>query len=361
MGMLSTETKSLLDKLYNLRSEDSFILVGLENSKKEAEDTLEKTSSEKENLQRKIAVLTNEEELIQEQSSRLLEVLSNINENDFSLILDKLNISFHPREMENKVNESLPELISKTANETNKAQEELINVEEIINDAATKIEELAIRRDTAIANQQKLNEYFDLALNGNLNITRESISSLLEQFDFTEEEQKEAAKLLMFPEDALYDYDQDTKGGKTMSDVFAEAKGFKEIKTDGEASKEKKEEPKSELIDLMKKCGIDYLDYSTADLDKINENVDEEVIKSNINYIKQNNIALDIFSDNVELLYDEELIKKIQKLFELGKSAIDVYLNPSVLKKYNYGQLEEVVKDFEKNGLDPKMVPLMAY
>ena len=358
MGMLSTETKTLLDKLYNLRSEDSSVLVGIENSKKEAEDTLEKTSKQKEELQEKISVLTNEEELIQEQSSRLLEVLSNINENDFSLILDKLNITFHPREMETKVNNSLPDLISKTADETNRAQEELINVEVIMNDAATKIEELAIRKDTAIANQQKLNEYFDLALNGNLNITRESISSLLEQFDFTEEEQKEAAKILMFPEDALYDYDQETKGGKTMSDVFAEAKGFKEIKTEEDKAPEK---PKSELIDLMKKCGIDYLDYSTADLEKINDNVDEEVIKSNINYIKQNNIALDLFSDNVELLYDEELIKKIQKLFELGKSSIDVYLNPSVLKKYNYEKLLQVVSEFEKNGLDPKMVPLMAY
>ena len=358
MGTLSTDTKKLLDKLYNLRSEDSSILVGIENSKKEAEDTLEKTSTQKEELQKKITVLTNEEEIIQEQSSRLLEVLSSINENDFSLILDKLNISFHPRDMEIKINNSLPDLISKTANETNKAQEELINVEEIMNDAATKIEELAIRKDTAIANQQKLNEYFDLALNGNLNITRESISSLLEQFDFNDEEQKEAAKLLMFPEDALYDYDQETKGGKTMSDVFAEAKGFKEINTEEEKEAAK---PQSELIDLMKKCGIDYLDYSTADLEKINENVDEEIIKSNINYIKQNNIALDIFSDNVELLYDEELIKKIQRLFGLGKSAIDVYLNPSVLKKYSYARLEEVISEFEKNGLDPKMVPLMAY
>jgi hypothetical protein len=357
MRTLSTDTKRLLDKLYNLRSEDSSVLVGIENSKKEAEETLAKTTVQKEELQNKITVLTNEEELIQEQSSRLLEVLANINENDFSLILDKLNISFHPREMENKLNNSLPDLISKTANETNKAQEELINVEEIMDDASTKIEELAIRKDSAIANQQKLNEYFDLALNGNLNITRESISSLLEQFDFSEEEQKEAAKLLMFPEDALYDYDQETKGGKTMSDVFAEAKGFKEIK----AEEPEEEKPKSELIDLMKKCGIDYLDYSTADLEKINDNVDEEVIKSNINYIKQNNIALDIFSDNVELLYDEELIRKIQRLFELGKSAIDVYLNPSVLKKYNYGQLEQVIVEFEKNGLDPKMVPLMAY
>ncbi len=357
MGTLSTETKQLLDRLYNLRSEDSTVLVEIENSKKEAEKTLEKNSRQKAELQNRIVVLTNEEALIQEQSSRLLEVLANINENDFALILDRLNISFHPREIETKVNNSLPDLMYKTANESNKAQEELINIEEIMNDASTVIEELAIRKDSAIANQQKLNEYFDLALNGNLNITRESISSLLEQFNFTVEEQKEAAKLLMFPEDALYDYDQETKGGKTMSDVFAQAKGFKEIKTE----EEKAPGAKNELLELMKKCGIDYLDYSTADLDKISEDMDEEVIKSNINYIKQNNIALDIFSDNVELLYDKELIKKVEKLFSLGKSAIDIYLNPNVLKKYNLDELNRTINEFEANGLDPRMVPLMAY
>ena len=125
--------------------------------------------------------------------------------------------------------------------------------------------------------------------------------------------------------------------------------------------KEEQSEPKSDLLELMKKCGIDYLDYSTADLDKISDSMDEEAIKSNINYMKQNNIALDIFSDNVELLYDKELIKKVEKLFSLGKSAIDIYLNPNVLKKYNLEQLNQVVSDLEKNGLDPKMVPLMAY
>ena len=89
METLSTDTKKLLDKLYNLRSEDSVILTGIEDGKKEAEETLEKTSIKKEELQNKIAILTNEEELIQEQSSKLLEVLAGINENDFSLILEK--------------------------------------------------------------------------------------------------------------------------------------------------------------------------------------------------------------------------------------------------------------------------------
>ena len=360
MITLTSEIKRLLDRLYNLRSEDSVILASIEENKAEAETTLDRTSAEKQELQDKIAKLTSEEGLLKEQSSRLLEVLSGINAEDFSLVLSKLNIAFNPREMEEKLNTSLPEMLDKVVDETTKAKDELKNVEEQMHDAITKIEELGIRKDTAIANQQKLNEYFELALNGNLNITRDSISSLLEQFDFTLDEQKEAAKLLMFPEDALYEYDQETKGGKTISEVFAEAKNYNETKANEEqvvSNGDKKEE----LLSLMKKCGLDYLDYTGTDLEKIANNYNEEVVTSNINYIKQNNMALDLFSDNVELLYDAELIAKIERIFSLGKTSIDIYLNPMVLKKYSLASLEEAISNLEKNGLDPKMVPLMAY
>lgn len=359
MITLTSEIKRLLDRLYNLRSEDSVILASIEENKTEAETTLDRTSAEKQELQEKITKLTNEEGLLKEQSSRLLNVLSGINAEDFSLVLSKLNIPFDPREMEKKLNDSMPDVLNRVIDETSEAKEKLKDVEDLMHDAITKIEELGIRKDTAIANQQKLNEYFELALNGNLNITRESISSLLEQFDFTLDEQKEAAKLLMFPEDALYEYDQETKGGKTISEVFAEAKNYNETnKVEGSQNASEK---KNALLDLMKKCGLDYLDYTGTDLDKIANNYNEDVVMSNINYIKQNNIALDLFSDNVELLYDAELIAKIEKIFSLGKTTIDIYLNPMVLKKYNLAQLEEAISNLEKNGLDPKLVPLMAY
>ena len=33
----------------------------------------------------------------------------------------------------------------------------------------------------------------------------------------------------------------------------------------------------------------------------------------------------------------------------------------NVLKKYNLEGLKQAISEFEANGLDPKMVPLMAY
>ena len=54
MKKLSAETTALLDKLYNLRSEDSYILVEMEKEKEVAEETKEKTTKEKKELQEKI-------------------------------------------------------------------------------------------------------------------------------------------------------------------------------------------------------------------------------------------------------------------------------------------------------------------
>ena len=252
MKVLSSETKALLDKLYNLRSEDSYILAEMEEEREIAENTKEKTAKEKEELQNKISKLSEEESVLAEQGAHLRDILSGINPEDFKIVLERLNIDFNPAAIKDKIDETLPGTIEEVVKASKEAEDELVKVEEEMNSAITKIDELAVRKDTELANQEKLNEYFELALSGNINITREAITSLISQFNFTEEEQREAAKLMMFPEDALYEYDknyQDANNtGKSISDVLIEAKEsvakpfgevFNDIKTDNEVAEEK--------------------------------------------------------------------------------------------------------------------------
>ena len=40
---------------------------------------------------------------------------------------------------------------------------------------------------------------------------------------------------------------------------------------------------------------------------------------------------------------------------------LDIYLNPSVLVKYDLKQLQAAISSLVANGMDPKDVPLMAY
>lgn len=391
MKTSSLEVTKLLDKLYNLRGNDSVVLKEMESARKLAETTKDRTTEQKGALQEKIAGLQNDSKELNEQGKELIDVLSGIDKKKFETVIDRLSINFDPEALTKKLNEKLPETIESVNNEIARSEEELVKVEEEMNSAITEIEELGIRKDTAMANQEKLNEYFDLALSGNINITRDSITALLEQFEFSEEETREAAKILMFPEDALFDYDKRLKESekKSISEVMKEAKSQEEEKPVEKVEKveiepvvvpeeEKVEvapapeqEPapvveeakfdREDLIDLFNEIGLDYLDYTTRDLEEILSHFNEKVIRRNVAIFKNNDLSLDVFVDHLNLLYDKELEAKVDRLLRIGKSALDIYLNPTVLTKYDYRNLDKAIILLQNSGLDPKKVPLMAY
>ena len=118
---------------------------------------------------------------------------------------------------------------------------------------------------------------------------------------------------------------------------------------------------KEDVINLLTSLGFDYLDFTSNDFEKIMNNYDEETIKENAEYIKSLNISLDIFADNVELMYDKQMKEKIEKLTSIGKMPQDIYLNPSVLTKYDLNGLNNAIDVLKQSGLDAKNVPLIAY
>ena len=396
--MLSSEVRVLLDKLYNLRGEDSVILSKMNKERDDALETTKRTKDEKESLLKKIENLTKEEQTLQEEGDKLSNLLSGINKHDFDTVLERLNIDFDPEALTKKLNELLPETIKKIATDNESASVELDNVEKEMNDAITKVEELGIRKEEALNNQAKLNEFFELALDGNINITRDEITNLLEKFNFSEDEQREAAKILMFPEDALYEYDatkkSTDKSGKTITEVLVEAKNHEENKVIDEPSKlenifedtinsvnveEVKEETpiianeesnllfkeekneKEKLIDLLNQEGVNANALSNTSLLKILENYDEEVIKNNIKALKKYDISLNIIDGNPQVLTDKELDEKLNKLINIGKEARDISLSPKVLLKYDLKGLNNTINVLQISGLDPKKVPLIAY
>ena len=392
MKVLSSEMTSLLDKLYNLRGEDSVILVSMEKEKQAAVETRDRTSNLKMELQTKINDLTTEENILAEEGEKLKSALSMIRKAEFATVIEHLNIDFDPEAIKDKVESALPVTIEKVVEEKKSAKEELIQVEDEMNSAITTIEELGIRKDEALSNQDRLNRYFELALNSNINITRDEITSLLAKFDFNEEEQREAAKLLMFPEDGLFEYEKEFRerpvGGKSISEVIQEAKEVTPIKEElvettipqeviiepitvdapvvevpmvEPAKEDNGEVTKEKLIALLTELGFDYLDFTSNDFAKMIDNYDEELIKSNVGLIDALKMNKDVFNDNVELLYDKELQSKFETLTSVGKLPQDIYLNPNVLVKYNLNELNSAIKTLHESGLEPKNVPLMAY
>lgn len=387
MKALSPEVSALLDKLYNLRGEDSVILVDMYKQKNKAEETKERTTEEKKELQEKIADLEQLNEALNDQGDKLVSVLSGIDRSEYAIVLDRLKIDFNPHALVEKINKSLPRTIDSVTLETKKAAEKLLKVEDEMNTAITTIDELTIRRDAALANQAKLNEYFELALTGSINITRDSITTLLEQFGFSESDQREAAKLLMFPEDALLIYEarlrEKEKSGKSIIDVIAEAKGAEpvneaalrmiddEIPLEFTVEDEEEEEmieyeeemdtSKEAVLELLQQNGLDYLDFSGKDLDYLIDNYNPELMEKNIAYVNKIGVHSDLFLNHAGLMVDPELEEKFKTLLEVGKEAIDIYLNPALLEKYSKEDLVDAINDIKNNGMDPKNVPLMAY
>ncbi len=370
---MAVRTESLLDKLYNLRGKDSSILKEMDEQKTAAEETKEKTTEQKAILQKEIEDLKLQREELEDQGEKFKNMLKGINRDDYDTVLKRLNLDFDPEGLLDKLNENLPKTIDMVEKNTRENEEELVKVEDEMNRAITTIEELGIRKDTALANQEKLNEYIELALSGTINITRDSITSLLAEFHFTEEEQREAAKILMFPEDALFAYNDKIKmkdkAGKSISEVIQEAKNISEEESPvhEKVVEEEPEEPvvkedkTTVVIETLKSVGIDYLDFTSDEINKLMDNFDKETIISNVNYIVDKNIEKDIFMNHVEMLYDKELKDKIDLLVNVGKETIDIYLNPSVLVKYNKEELSNVIKQFKASGMDAKNIPLMAY
>lgn len=368
--MINTET--LLDKLYNLRGSDSEILKEMESQKNKAEETRNRTTEEKSKLQTDIAEFKKQREELEEQGEKFKELLQGIHKEDFETVLTRLRIDFDPSTILEKVEKNLPKTIETVEKDTKKAEDELVKVEQEMNEAITTIEELGIRKDTALANQAKLNEYFDLALEGRINITRDSITSLLSEFGFNEEEQRETAKLLMFPEDALFAYDKKVskkdKSGKSISEVIHEAKTMApvepiEIPNEEENIVVEEAIPsnKDKLITLLKNVGIDYLDYTSNELNDLIENFDEKEIKENIAFMKEKGLDMDIFINHASMMLDKELKDKVTLLLSIGKDKLDLYLNPSILIKYDLNTLKNVIARIKENQMDPKDVPLMAY
>lgn len=406
MKNLNSEMKSLLDKLYNLRGEDSALLVSMEKEREDAIKTKERTFKQTAELQEKLSKLESEGRILAKEGENFKNALQMIRKDEFVNVLKELNISFDPNELKKELDEKLPKTLNEFASEKEIAEKELVTAKDEMNKATTKIEELGIRKDEALKNQEMLNRYFSLALEGNISITRDELTSLLAKFNFNDDEQREAAKLIMFPEDGLFEYENELKNrqsSKSISDVFKEAKEnldsivvenpviepektedfsfdfMKDItpfaqKEDSQKLEVKenksetlKEKPKTEditkekLINVLTSLGFDYLDFTSNDFEKILENYDEETIKNNAEYITSLNISLDFFSDNIELLYDKEMKEKIEKLTSVGKLPQDIYLNPNILIKYDLNGLNNAIDLLSQSGLEPKNVPLIAY
>ncbi len=228
MKNINLEVKLLLDKVYNLKSSDSVIISDISNEQKIAAENKGTLLNEKDKFNGIIKEVTKEIDVLSSEGKILKDILNGINPNDFNKVLDKLSIDFNPKAVLDKLDGNLPEELNKLKDILSDSKNKLSETEASLADVITLIADLDIRYSEAVVNQEKLADYVNVALEGNVDSTRDALINLLSKFNLNKDEQREVAKLLMFPEDGLFQYDrgefEGIKNGKSFSDVFAEAK-----------------------------------------------------------------------------------------------------------------------------------------
>ena len=413
--ILSQEITTLLSKLYNYRGEDSSRLKEIVSHKEKAEGTKAKAEAEQADLKALISDLEKKLESLKNEGEKLGEVLGAVNRDDYATVLDCLNIDFNPAGLKEELDGKLPNEIMETTNEIKASKLTLKSVQGEINNASDEIS----KRTDEIAEERnimaKLNEYVEIALTGNINVTREEITNLLKLFAFDEAEQKEIAKILMFPEDALIIYDNQ-KSGKVVttrtekaavkeeknvfSDIYfdkepeaeteedsgadikeeLQLKDLDEVKPEEEEKQEVvvetiepeflQEEPKAEGTELTREDAIVFLDELKLDtklipkkaVDMLRKDFDKELIKKNVEYTKDKKVADDIYYRNPNLLMDSGLTDKIEFLMnDLAKEADDILLNIYVLENFSKDELVNVKQRILALEIDPRQIPLYIY
>lgn len=399
---MNSETVRLLDQLYDLKKEDSSLILSIDKEKQENVTKRDELITKRDELQGQLDSLCSEEKVLASEGEDLKIALAKVTNGNYATILKKLEIEFDPYSLGREVERKLPIVINEVANQKESTINELNEIDDNLSNTILKIDELDLKHDEFISNQLRLKHYFDLSMHSEINITRDEMVSLLLSFDMNVDDARETAKLLMFPEDGLFEYDENINNNRnktSMKEIFAKAREEYEKKEtiiekpviEEETIVEeiiKEEEPviepitieepvievkeevipvskesisKEELINYLNSNNIDSLNFTNNDFEILLNNYNKEIFDKNIKLVNDIKINSDIFADNVELLFDKELENKVELLLEVGKSSSDIYLNPNVLVKYNLDKLKEAVEVLKANNLNPKDIPLIAY
>lgn len=185
---ISPEVKKGLDKLYNLRGSDSAILQEIDTYDEEARHALEVAKGEEVDFKTKISAKEEEKDLYEKQGNKWASFLDIVNPEEVKDVLIAMDSKFNLEREKNTFETKLPELISKIEREISDAKDNLKRVQKDIKAYEKTIKEMSLRREEALENQDLLNMYIDRALNGDLTITREEVTSLLDRFVFIGEE-----------------------------------------------------------------------------------------------------------------------------------------------------------------------------
>jgi hypothetical protein len=210
MAEISHETETLLFKLYNLKSQDSTIIQDILKKKnsigemiEEAKASNEETERERERLERELSEFTT-------QKDSFFEAFGGLKDGDFQA-LQAIGVTVAVEPLVSSVNEKAPEYEDSLRKKIEEAKNKIVELFGKISEYGANLDTVEEEYQRAEADRQELADLVEQSLNGTESemLNRQFIKSRLVNFDcFTEEEENELCRLIIFPEDSLAEFDR---------------------------------------------------------------------------------------------------------------------------------------------------------
>lgn len=367
MASLTRSEMNLLEKLYNLRGEDSTILKNIEQDAESVDKQKTQKEEESKAVEEKIEALTKTIQDLKDTSDSFVARFSDCKRSDYETLLTVIDLPFDPEAAVLYVQEKTPPKIEELQRDKETKEEESAKLIDEIEEAKLKLAELDRDKETAGKNRDNLNKLLSEILEGNLNITVQELTDLLKELKFSEAECNEIGKLLFFS-DALVKYDDMLKTGKSTAEQKVATEEPKHTPTE-EATvvqEEAKSEDSGATLDELHKLlesakeenasketapNVEEEQTTPATQEAADEGIDAQKI------LEQLKLATE---PNADLLADSEFSKKYLFLKTYAADE-DIALNLQVIRGNSYQNLVQKETKLSEAGISPALLPLSIF
>lgn len=222
---ISQRIERVLDKLYNLKGEYNFVIAEIEKNIRNAEAAITTATEEQNSNEMRKSDVIGKLTVFNNQKDAFLSAFSELDDETFSALRD-IGIDANFGTMVNLVNEKSPEFCEELDKEIENYENLIEEAKDTVTKNACLVAELEDSKRTEEDKRSKLVSLLEQSLSTE-EIEREALSTsyvkkILTAFDlFTDEEIVSLAKLIMFPEDGLMEYNEaytDEKAREFLTD-----------------------------------------------------------------------------------------------------------------------------------------------
>lgn len=212
MAELTQNIEILLDRLYNLKGDDNVLLRELADKISQTESDIDSTAENKNQNELNKVNCEGTLELFLTQKQAFEEAFQGLDNDTFSA-LREIDVNLEIGSLLIAIGERSPEYCERVKKEINEYQTEIDSSVSRLNELQTSLAELEEQKSKVESDREQLISLLEQSLSPN-EIERDSLTAhyvkrIIAPFGiFSEEELSKLTKLVMFPDEGLYQFDQ---------------------------------------------------------------------------------------------------------------------------------------------------------